>query len=101
MFPLAKRTEKLGELRNLLLKKGLLDKNEELIVEMIEDLTHFAYVTGCITKNDVKRFLDLTDQEAKAKLRSWKSGDEGNRSCGLGRNPFSEEWKVTKKPVKG
>ncbi len=93
------RTDKearLQELKAILLKKGLLDRDEELIVEMMEDLAHFAYFTGCITKSDVKRLLGLSDREAKGIIRSWKLWNEGNRSCGLTRNPFSEEWKLTK-----
>ena len=94
-----RRTDKearLQELKTILMKKGLLDREEELIVAMMEDLTHFAYFTGCITKKDVKRLLGLSDREAKAILRSWKLWNEGNRSCGLTRNPFSEEWTITK-----
>ena len=87
---------RLQELKTILMKKGLLDRDEELIVEMLEDLAHFAYFTGCITKSDVKRLLGLSDREAKAIIRSWKLWNEGNRSCGLTRNPFSEEWKITK-----
>ena len=51
------RTDKearLQELKSILMKKGLLDRDEELIVEMMEDLAHFAYFTGCITKRDRK-----------------------------------------------
>ena len=87
---------RLEELKTMLINKGLLDRDEEVIVEMMEDLTHFAYFTGCITKSDVKRLLDLTDSETKARIRSWKLWNEGNRSCGLTRNPFSEEWILTK-----
>lgn len=87
---------RLEELKKILIKKGLLDKDEEIIVEMMEDLVHFAYFTGCITKKDVKRFLGLTDEATKAKIKSWKLWNEGNRSCGLMRNPFSEEWDVAK-----
>ena len=87
---------RLQELKTILLKKGLLDRKEELIVEMMEDLAHFAYFTGCITKKDVKRLLGLSDSETKAIMRAWKLWNEGNRSCGLTRNPFSEEWTLTK-----
>jgi len=89
----AKKT-KLEELRGILINHGLLDQKEEIIVEMMEDLTHFAYFMGCITKKDVKRFLDLNDQQVKEKIKSWKKWNEGNRSCSLSRNPFTEEWKL-------
>jgi len=88
--------KRIEELKNILFKKGLVDKDEEIIEAMMEDLTHFAYFMGCITKSDVKRLLGLTDQEAKAKIRYWKIWQEGNRSCGLSRNPFTEEWNLTR-----
>ena len=87
---------RLEELKSILLKKGLLDNDDEIISEMMDDLTHFAYFTGCVTKRDVKRLLGLTDQEAKTKIKSWKVWHEGNRSCGLSRNPFAEEWNLTR-----
>ncbi|MBW1679653.1 MAG: hypothetical protein JRJ08_05865 [Deltaproteobacteria bacterium] len=89
---------RLEELKTILIKEGLLDNDEELIAEMMEDLAHFAYFTGCITKSDVKRLLSLTDEEAKSKIKSWKLWNEGNRSCGLTGNPFSEGWNLVKKP---
>ena len=88
------KKNRLEELKNILLKKGLLDKDEEIIEEMMEDLAHFAYFTGCVNKGEVKRLLGLTDQQTKALIKSWKLWDEGNRSCGLTRNPFTEEWKL-------
>ena len=89
--------DRLEELKSILMRKGLLDKDEELIVEMMEDLAHFAYFTGCITKREVKRLLNLTDEDTKTLIKSWKIWNEGNRSCGLTRNPFSEEWGLTRK----
>ena len=53
--------KRLEELKNILLKKCLLDKDEKIIEAMMEDLTHFAYFMGCITKSDFKRLLGLTD----------------------------------------
>jgi hypothetical protein len=37
-----------------------LDKDEEIIEAMMEDLAHFAYFMGCITKRDVKRQKKFT-----------------------------------------
>jgi hypothetical protein len=87
----------LEELRGLLAQRGLLSDAEELVVEMLEDLTHFAYFTGCITRKEVRRFLGVTEEQTRAIIRSWKQWDEGNRHCGLTRNPFAEEWRVAKK----
>ena len=90
------REVSLSELRAILLNKGLLDENEEVVPEMLEDLAHFAYFTGCITKGDVRRLLGLTRKESKNIIKSWKLWDEGNRSCGLTRNPFTEEWTLSR-----
>ena len=91
----------LAELRSTLLNKGLLDEDEDVVPEMLEDLAHFAYFTGCITKGDVKRLLGLTRGQSKQIIKSWKLWDEGNRSCGLTRNPFTEEWTLSKENKKG
>ncbi len=91
----------LAELRSILLRKSLMDEDEEVIPEMLEDLAHFAYFTGCITKGDVKRLLGITSKEAKEIIKSWKLWNEGNRSCGLARNPFSEEWFLSKETKTG
>ena len=86
----------LKELQSLLIRAGLLDQDEEVVVEMLEDLAHFAYFTGCITKGDIKRLLGLSGEQAKQIIKSWKLWNEGNRSCGLSRNPFTEEWLLTR-----
>lgn len=91
------REARVQELRTLLIRKGLLDRDEEVVPEMLEDLAHFAYFTSCITKGDVKRLLGLTDEQTKKIIRSWKLWNEGNRSCGLTRNPFTEEWTISRK----
>ncbi len=90
------KREKLEKLRSILIREGLLDKDEEITGKMMEDLTHFAYFMGCITKKEVKWFLDLDERQAKEKIKAWKRWNEGNRSCGLNRNPFAEEWKLVR-----
>jgi|YNPNPStandDraft_1061719.scaffolds.fasta_scaffold37942_5 hypothetical protein len=86
--------KRLAEVRSILLRRGLIDADEELCEAMLEDLVHFAYVTGCIPKKDVQRFLGLSEEQATEKLRAWKRWQEGNRSCTLRHNPFSEGWSV-------
>ena len=86
------REQSLDEIRQILLKRELIDSEEELAVGMLEDLVHFAYFTGCITKGDVGRLLGLTRKAAKARIRSWKKWQDGNRSCQLQQNPFYVEW---------
>ena len=87
---------RLAELQSILLSKGLIDKDEDVVPEMLGDLAQFAYLTSCITKGDVKRLLGIDGAEVKKIIRSWKLWDEGNRSCGLTRNPFTEEWALGK-----
>ena len=84
--------ECLQEIRAILIRKDLLDPQEELAEAMLEDLVHFAYFTGCIPKGEVRRLLGLTAKEAKARIQSWKKWQDGNRSCQLRQNPFYEEW---------
>ena len=85
-------TECLQETRTILIKKGLLEPDEELTEAMLEDLVHFAYFTGCVTKGEVRRLLGLSAGEARERIRAWKKWQDGNRSCQLRQNPFYEEW---------
>ena len=84
--------ECLGEIRAILIKKGLLEPDEELAEAMLEDLVHYAYFTCCIPKGEVRRLLGLSAKEAKERIRVWKKWQDGNRSCHLRQNPFYEEW---------
>ena len=85
-------TECLKEIRAILIKKGLLEPDEELAEAMLEDLVHYAYFTCCIPKGEVRRLLGLSAKEAKERIRVWKKWQDGNRSCQLRQNPFYEEW---------
>ena len=82
----------LQEIRAILVRKGLLDSEEDLTETMLEDLVHYAYFTSCISKGEVRRLLGLSAKEAKDRIRSWKRWQDGNRSCQLRQNPFYEEW---------
>lgn len=82
----------LREIRAILIKKGLLDSEEGLSVNMLEDLVHYAYFTSCIPRGEVQRLLGLSAEEAKGRIRAWKKWQDGNRSCQLRQNPFYEEW---------
>jgi hypothetical protein len=82
----------LTHLRDILVRRNLLDPHEELAPAMLEDLAHYAYFTGCVTRGDIGRLLGLTADAARQKLRQWKKWNEGNRSCSLRGNPFYEEW---------
>ena len=82
----------LEEIRDILLRHGLVYPEEEFVEGMLEDLCHYAYFTGCITKGEVSRLLGLTGKEAGAKIRTWKKWQDGNRSCQLRENPLYEDW---------
>ena len=84
--------ESLEEIRRILIKKGLLDKEEALAEAMLEDLVHYAYFTSCIPKADVRRLLGLSKKEARERIQTWKKWQEGNRNCQLRQNPFYEDW---------
>ncbi len=94
-------SESLAEIRQILLKKGLLDKGEELAEAMLEDLVHYAYFTCCIPKVEVRRLLGLSKKEAKERIQAWKKWQEGNRSCQLSQNPFYEDWPVEEQSGNG
>jgi len=82
----------LREIRAILIKKGLLEPDEDLAEAMLEDLVHYAYFTCCIPKGEVRRLLGLSSKETKERIRVWKKWQDGNRSCQLRQNPFYEEW---------
>jgi hypothetical protein len=82
----------LKEIREILLRRQLLDGHEELVESMLEDLVHYAYFTGCLTRADVGRLLGLAVDQARQKIRVWKKWHEGNRYCQARQNPFFEAW---------
>jgi len=82
----------LEEIREILSQHGLLDSGEELVAAMLEDLVHYAYFTGCLSRGEVGRLLGLTVDQARQRIRSWKKWHEGNRHCQARQNPFFEEW---------
>jgi len=86
--------EALRELCGILLRRGLVESAEEYTVPMLEELTHYAYFTGCINRGDVERLLGLNREETRHRIRSWKRWQEGNRSCQIFQNPFYEEWQA-------
>ncbi len=93
--------ESLAEIRQILVKKGLLDRDEDLAEGMLEDLVHYAYFTCCISKSAVRRLLGLSKKEAKERIQIWKKWQEGNRSCQLRQNPFYEDWPAEEQSEKG
>ncbi|MEW6442154.1 MAG: hypothetical protein AB1640_14550 [bacterium] len=87
-----RRFESVNEVGRILVRKGLLDPGEELVGAMLEDLVHYAYFTGCISRTKVKELLGLTDEAAKDRVRTWKRWHEGNKHCQARWNPMYEAW---------
>jgi hypothetical protein len=75
----------------------ILDRNELLKERLpftpglVEEAVFFCYKMRLVSQGDVKRLLDLDRGELKKLINQWNSGDEGNCTCRLARNPFSEE----------
>ena len=44
-----------------------------------------------ITQGGVKKYLALDGSGLRKKIREWNSGDEGNCTCRMARNPFADE----------
>ena len=75
----------------------ILDRNRLLTERLsftpglLEEAVFFCYKMRLITQGDVKRYLDLDRAGLKKIINEWNSGDEGNCTCRLARNPFAEE----------
>lgn len=76
---------------NLLEKKNLLKERLPFTPALLEEAVFFAYKMRLVTQGQVKALLGLTKEDLKKLINQWNSGDEGNCTCRLARNPFSEE----------
>ena len=76
---------------SLLEKNGLLKERLPYTRGLLEEGVFFCYKMRLITQGDVKKFLALDRSSLKKLINEWNSGDEGNCTCRLARNPFAEE----------
>lgn len=76
---------------NLLDRKGLLTERPSYTPALLEEAAFFAYKMRLLTQGDVKRLMGLDRHQFKSLINSWNSGDEGNCTCRLARNPFADE----------
>jgi hypothetical protein len=76
---------------NLLESKGLLKERLPYTPALLEEVVFFAYKMRLITQGGVKQYLDLDRAGLKKKINEWNSGDEGNCTCRMARNPFVEQ----------
>ncbi len=88
---LEERKEAYGLILNLLDRQGLLTDRPPFTQGLLEEGVFFCYKMRLITQGDVKRFLGLDRAGLKKLINEWNSGDEGNCTCRLARNPFAEE----------
>ena len=70
--------------------KGLLTERLPFTRGLLEEVVFFTYKMRFITQGDVKRLLCLDRAGLKAMIHQWNSGDEGNCTCRLARNPFAD-----------
>lgn len=71
--------------------QGLLKERLPFTMGLLEEAVFFAYKMRLITQGDVKKYLQLDRQAVRQKINEWNSGDEGNCSCRLARNPLIEQ----------
>lgn len=86
-----KAKESYEKILNLLESKNLLTERLPYTRGLFEEALFFCYKMRLITQGDVKRMLDLDRAGLKKLINEWNSGDEGNCSCRLARNPFANE----------
>jgi hypothetical protein len=79
------------EILNLLDRQGLLKERLPFTQALLEEAVFFAYKMRLITQGRVKQYLDLDRAGLKKIINEWNSGDEGNCTCRMARNPFAEE----------
>jgi hypothetical protein len=79
------------EILNLLDRQGLLKERLPFSRGLLDEAVFFAYKMRLITQGGVKKFLNLDREELRKKINEWNSGDEGNCSCRMARNPFVEQ----------
>jgi hypothetical protein len=80
-----------SEVLNLLDRQGLLKERLPFTPALLEEAVFFAYKMRLITQGRVKQYLALDRAGLKRIINEWNSGDEGNCTCRLARNPFAEE----------
>ncbi|MFA6222370.1 MAG: hypothetical protein WC647_08640 [Desulfomonilaceae bacterium] len=76
---------------DLLDRRGLLKERLPFSRGLLEEAVFFAYKMRLITQGDVKKYLNLNREELRTKIYEWNSGDEGNCSCRMARNPLVEQ----------
>ncbi len=75
---------------NLLDRQGILKERLPYNQGLLEEAVFFAYKMRLITQGEVRNILCLDRAGLKQLIHQWNSGDEGNCTCRLARNPFAD-----------
>lgn len=78
------------EILQLLERHGLLKERLPFTPALFEEALFFCYKMRLITQGQVKQYLGLDRAAFKRLINEWNQGDEGNCTCRLARNPFTE-----------
>jgi hypothetical protein len=88
--PSARRETAYNEILNLLDRHGLLRERLPFTQGLLEEAVFFAYKMRLITQGKVKGYLGLDREGLRRIIHEWNSGDEGNCTCRMARNPFTD-----------
>ncbi len=88
---LAKLEAGYEQILGLLDRRGILTERLPFTPGLLEEAVFFAYKLRLITQGEVRKYLDLDRQGLRKLINEWNSGDEGNCTCRIARNPFAEE----------
>jgi hypothetical protein len=80
-----------NEILNLLDRHGLLRERLPFTQGLLEEAVFFAYKMRLITQGNVKKYLNLDKEGLRKIIHEWNSGDEGNCTCRMARNPFTDD----------
>ena len=84
-------TESYNEILDLLDRRGLLKERLPFTPALLEEAVFLAYKMRLITQGGVKKYLGLDREGLRKIINEWNSGDEGNCTCRMARNPFAAE----------
>ncbi len=90
----SEKEEKLNsykQILDLLDRRGLISERLPFTPALLEEAVFFAYKMRLITQGGVKKYLGLESKALRKIINEWNSGDEGNCSCRMGRNPFAAD----------
>ncbi|HTY25633.1 MAG TPA: hypothetical protein VMC85_21065 [Desulfomonilaceae bacterium] len=83
--------ESYDEILDLLDRHGLLKERFPFTPGLLEEAVFLAYKMRLITQGRVKKYLGLDREGLRRTINEWNSGDEGNCTCRMARNPFAAE----------